>query len=268
MIINIFKWFSWVTWIVIIIILFILFWLFFGGKEEYEFIGIKPLATSSMFSNIPTKSVYPDIDYKYTLDQNDLSHNSSDDSINEYDKEENLYVSEYTNIPKTNKGEDIVAEVLEEILQSKIKRNIRPNFLKNPESNANLELDCYNEEYAIAVEYNGIQHYKFPSVFHKTEQEFMNQVYRDRLKVKLCDEANVYLIPVPYWVDVYENHESHIKDKDSKYKYTPVSREIRYKRIYKYLYEKISEYFEIIFPQQENDKSKSNSDREFEYNFE
>ncbi len=258
MIINIFKWFSWITWIIIIIALFVLFWLFFGGKEEYEFIGIKPLATSSMFENIPTKNVY--YSDKENIDFSNFE--------NDYELEENPYVSEYANIPKTNKGEDIVAEVLEEILQSKIKRNIRPNFLKNPESNSNLELDCYNEEYAIAVEYNGSQHYKFPSVFNKTEQEFMNQVYRDRLKVKLCDEAGVYLISVPYWVDVYENHESHIKDKNSKYKYTPVSREIRYKRIYKYLYEKISEYFEIIFPQQENDQPKSNFNREFEYNFE
>ncbi len=244
--INIFKWFSWITWIIIIIILFVLFWLFFGGKEEYEFIGLKPLETSSIFENIPTRYVQEEYDSVQSQE----------------------YSPYYEDKPKTNKGEDIVAEVLEEILQSKIKRNIRPNFLKNPESNSNLELDCYNEEYAIAVEYNGIQHYKFPSVFHKTEQEFLNQVYRDRLKVKLCDEAGVYLISVPYWVDVYENHDSHIKDKDSKYKYTPVSREIRYKRIYKFLYEKISEYFEIIFPQEENDQSESDFDRELEYNFE
>lgn len=246
MMINIFKWFSWVTWIIIIVILFVLFWLFFGGKEEYEFVGLKPLETSSIFENIPTR--YVQQEYEPVQSQE--------------------YIPFYEDKPKTNKGEDIVAEVLEKILQSKIKRNIRPDFLKNPESNSNLELDCYNEEYAIAVEYNGIQHYKFPSVFHKTEQEFLNQVYRDRLKVKLCDEAGVYLISVPYWVDVYENHDSHIKDKDSKYKYTPVSREIRYKRIYKFLYEKISEYFEIIFPQDENDQPESDFDREFEYNFE
>ena len=76
--------------------------------------------------------------------------------------------------------------------------NIRPDFLKNPESGRNLELDCYHPELKIALEYSGKQHYVFPNVFHKTYNEFIEQIRRDQYKVTCCDNAGIYLITVPY----------------------------------------------------------------------
>lgn len=232
--INILRLFNWTTWLLIIFTIIFIFWLVYGGKEEYEFIGIEPLTSIRLAGNEP-------LPLKHSL---------------------------FTNPPvevevptfKGNKGEDIVAQAFEEIIEAEIQRNIRPDFLQNPESGKNMELDCYCEKYKIAVEYNGIQHYKYPSAFHKSEREFYNQVYRDRLKKKLCDKAGIYLISVPYWVDQFEDEEQHLNEKYDRYKINNIPRQVRYERIYDYLYDKISEYFQNIFQYNQNG-TESDSDR-------
>ena len=74
---------------------------------------------------------------------------------------------------------------------------IRPYWFKNEEGN-NLELDMYNDELKLAIEYNGIQHYKYCEFFHKSIEDFNKQVDNDKLKVKLCEVNKVDLIVVPY----------------------------------------------------------------------
>lgn len=84
-----------------------------------------------------------------------------------------------------------------------------PDWLRNPETGETLELDCYNDDLKIAVEYNGEQHYKWPNFTNQTYQQFINQVRRDTLKLDLCDKNGVYLIVVPYNVP-YENIPSYV----------------------------------------------------------
>jgi hypothetical protein len=231
MMFNILTLFSWTTWLLITIVIILIFWVFYGGRQEYEFVGVKPLSTKSLFENLGSNyNHYKDV------------------KVNTFKMMQNQNIMKTEDKSLSCKGEDLMAEILEKILNSKIKRNIRPSFLRNPETGKNLELDCYNEEYAIAVEYNGIQHYKYPSAFHKTEKEFTDQIYRDRLKKKLCDEAGVYLISVPYWVDIYGDEAEHF-NKNNKGKIF-VPREVRYKRLYDYLYGKIKDYFIQIFPEE------------------
>jgi hypothetical protein len=230
---NILTLFSWTTWLIICLVLFAIFWWFWGGKQTYEFVGVKPLQT-------------PEIKF---VEDNFTRDNSNMNSYS-YQRQE-FYSSKNQNIPKTSKGEDILAEVFEDIIEKKIERNLRPSFLRNPESGKSLELDCYVPEYKLAIEYNGIQHYKFPSAYHKTEKEFYDQLYRDRLKKKLCDEAGVYLIPVPYWVDMCVSDEND-PEKLICSKFVP--RDIRYQRIYDFLYDKIEEYFSLIFQSEEKDE--------------
>lgn len=103
---------------------------------------------------------------------------------------------EYKNA-RVSKGEKICKQVLEEIYGKKF-ITVRPNFLKNPETNRNLELDCYNHELKIAVEYNGVQHYVWPNFTGQTKEEFTKQLRRDKFKVEQCDKNGVYLITVPY----------------------------------------------------------------------
>lgn len=89
---------------------------------------------------------------------------------------------------------------------------VRPDWLRNPATGRHLELDCYNEELRLAVEYNGVQHYIFPNRFHLTEAEFVDQVARDEVKRSLCDQRGVYLIVVPYSVGVSQIP-SYIRDR-------------------------------------------------------
>jgi hypothetical protein len=107
------------------------------------------------------------------------------------------------NYPKGSKGEEICRQVLESIYNSPFPR-VRPDFLKNPETGHNLELDCYSDLHKIACEYNGEQHYVFPNKFHQNEHhqndinKFYAQIRRDQYKINACDANGVYLITVPY----------------------------------------------------------------------
>lgn len=99
------------------------------------------------------------------------------------------------------KGEALACRALKEITGCDVKCNIRPDFLRNPNTGKNLELDCYTPRNKTAVEYDGIQHYEYPNPFHRSKKEFNSQVTRDRIKEKLCEENNINLIRVPYTVD-------------------------------------------------------------------
>jgi hypothetical protein len=67
-------------------------------------------------------------------------------------------------------------------------------------SDSNLELDCFNEELRIGIEYNGRQHYEYVPRFHKTKDAFYTTKYRDDMKMRLCKKNGVRLIVVPYTV--------------------------------------------------------------------
>lgn len=112
---------------------------------------------------------------------------------------------------KTSPGEEIVRQALEEIFERPFPTK-RPAFLKNPETGFNLELDCFNEELGIAAEYQGSQHYEFPNNYHANYKQFTDQVYRDDVKKKLCEEAGVYLIRVPYNVP-FNQIKNYIKER-------------------------------------------------------
>lgn len=102
---------------------------------------------------------------------------------------------------KYSKGESECRRVLEEYFNKPFP-SCRPNMLRNPVTGNrhNLEIDCYNDELKLGVEYNGIQHYEYSSYFHKNKEAFMNQKYRDELKCRMCKDLGIRLITVPYSV--------------------------------------------------------------------
>ncbi len=103
-------------------------------------------------------------------------------------------------VPKGYKREQKVCEFLETVYHRGFPTS-HPDFLKNPKTGRNLEYDCYNDELGIAAEVNGEHHYIFPNTFHKTEDEFREQLWRDQYKRAQSDVHGKYLITVPYWVD-------------------------------------------------------------------
>jgi hypothetical protein len=72
-----------------------------------------------------------------------------------------------------------------------------------------LELDCFNGDLKIALEYNGIQHYQWPNYTGQSQAAFMAQTKRDELKRQRCRELGIYLIVVPYTV-TYDQLKSYI----------------------------------------------------------
>lgn len=87
--------------------------------------------------------------------------------------------------------------------------SIRPNFLKNPKTGKNLELDMYNPELRLAFEYQGVQHRKYTPFFHKTYTDFVDQIDRDTYKVKVCKAHGIDLIHIPDTVK-YDDLENYI----------------------------------------------------------
>ena len=121
----------------------------------------------------------------------DISHEES--KPNGYSK---INVSQNFN---KSKGELMCKAILEELFNKPF-ISIRPDWLKNPIGTHNLELDCYNKELGLAVEYSGIQHFEYTPRFHKNKECLKTQQYRDYIKKQACEKNGVTLIVVPYTV--------------------------------------------------------------------
>ena len=80
---------------------------------------------------------------------------------------------------KESKGESICRASMY-ILTGKVYKSIRPDWLKNPLTGKNLELDLYEEKDKVALEYNGSQHYSFEDLSVKNSQRWRD--YRRRLQ--------------------------------------------------------------------------------------
>lgn len=101
----------------------------------------------------------------------------------------------------------LTQQIAERVFNTKFQTNVRPSWMRNPVpandgKHHNLELDLYCDKLKIAIEYNGAQHYIFPSfMFPNTNEgraKFLAQRARDEAKLDLCDARGVYLITVPH----------------------------------------------------------------------
>lgn len=117
--------------------------------------------------------------------------------------------------PRVNKTEEMCRKIIEKIYNKKFP-SVRPDWLKSPKTKKNLELDCYNKDLKIALEYNGQQHYRFTPHFHKTKTKFFSQVHRDDWKRKKCLEKGIRLIEIPYWVTPMDLEQYIIKELQKK----------------------------------------------------
>lgn len=106
---------------------------------------------------------------------------------------------------KESKGEIECKRVLEKLFKRPFNKE-RPSFLSNPVTGGgnNLELDCFNSQIGLAVEYQGCQHYKYVPFFHKNKEAFQNQKYRDEMKRVKCKQNGITLIEVPYTIDIHK----------------------------------------------------------------
>lgn len=119
-----------------------------------------------------------------------------------------------------SRSEKLTREIFERIMSVEFP-TIRPDFLKNPKTGYNLELDGYNENLKLAFEYNGEQHYKFKKYFHDTEDAFKIQREHDEFKYKKCVELGITIISIPYTFNCYDPKklENFIKDELIKHEF-------------------------------------------------
>ena len=69
---------------------------------------------------------------------------------------------------------------------------IRPDWLKNPKTNSNLEIDGFNEELKLGFEHHGKQHYVENSFFKNN-----NTIENDKIKKVLLKKSGVRVIEIP-----------------------------------------------------------------------
>jgi hypothetical protein len=77
--------------------------------------------------------------------------------------------------------------------------NVRPDFMRNPLTGRNLELDGYNAELSLAFERNGAQHVNSKG---QDDETYLKQVRRDIIKHTLADIVRVHLITIPHSVAI------------------------------------------------------------------
>ena len=233
------TWFrKWKYWVIAIAIIFILLILFTAGRQEIKFTGIdtetfdkEPLKTSKDIMGDRREELNQlNLSNRYDFIKSTKNKNNKiEENIIESDNEsvediedlippvdgkfiyESLTIDQTPKLPSgiepnfdtsgknDSKGEISSRKILESIYNKPFAKK-RPNWLANPETGYNLELDCFNEELRIALEYQGIQHHVFPNKFMATVDDFIKQVRRDKFKRKRCDEEGIYLITVPYSV--------------------------------------------------------------------
>jgi hypothetical protein len=96
--------------------------------------------------------------------------------------------------------EKLCIETLESIFKQSFVK-IRPSWLLGVHHTP-LELDCYNKDLKLAVEYNGPFHYE--PRFYPSRKQYEDRIVNDKIKVSRCAKAKINLIVIPYTVTKHE----------------------------------------------------------------
>lgn len=95
--------------------------------------------------------------------------------------------------------EQFCRKIFEKIFKRKFP-TIRPTWLINSKG-AHMHLDGFCEQLNLAFEYNGSQHYKDHSFFHRKKgQTLAKRIKDDRFKRRLCKKHGIILLIIPYTI--------------------------------------------------------------------
>jgi hypothetical protein len=144
-------------------------------------------------------------------DDIDNKKNEQNELLNNLVKNDNLKLKSKSKKKRIPKKHETRCRIIMENLFKASFISVRPDFLKYDKTGKNLELDVFNSDLMIALEYDGIHHRKFTEFFHKSEQDFIEQQERDKFKEEKCKELGIVLIRVPDTVK-YEDLEDYIKE--------------------------------------------------------
>ncbi len=116
-----------------------------------------------------------------------------------YDDENHLKT-----LKNRSKGEKMTRLILESLFKVPF-ITVRPDFLSYKVKNkkkTKLEIDLYNENLGLGVEYQGEQHFIYTPYFHKTQDGFVKSTKRDQFKRKMCHSNGIYLVEIHDFVKV------------------------------------------------------------------
>lgn len=119
---------------------------------------------------------------------------------NHIEEIEDFYKCRNPFIRNASQGEKECRKALCDLYPGYNFKSCRPDFLRNPDTGFNLELDCYESTLRVACEYQGKQHYEYIPFFHKKVEDFEYMKENDFIKAEICKQIGVYLIRVPYTV--------------------------------------------------------------------
>lgn len=204
----------WYFWVIIVIVILIILWvitkfkkvdsdreskIYSWSSDEYEY--VKKPKFKPRIRKLPSRNVgsrydsLPDYDM---IDEALACHQPNNPEI-DLTPEIPSFILDTPSAPKKQSiGEKECKRVIEEIYGVPFETQLRPDWLINPVTGRRMELDLYNDDLKLAVEYNGRQHYVYTPFFHSSIEKFKDQVKRDHSKIDICDERGIYVITVPY----------------------------------------------------------------------
>ena len=99
---------------------------------------------------------------------------------------------------KITRYERSVKNLLSEILPGYVFEKVRPDFLKNPATGRNLELDLYCSELDLFVDVQGPEHRIFPNYIsrkgYQSYEDYLDLRLRDEFKLATCLDQGMKVI--------------------------------------------------------------------------
>lgn len=105
-------------------------------------------------------------------------------------------------ICRNSKGELLIKQILD-VSNIKYKQQYKFNDLKHKDF-LKFDFAVINIDNTVEylIEFNGEQHYKLKRKFHKSQENFITNQYRDSLKVSYCLEKNIPLYIIKFDDDI------------------------------------------------------------------
>ena len=93
--------------------------------------------------------------------------------------------------------EEKVRRICEQLFYPLKFPSVRPEFLINHKTGKRMEIDLYNSNLNLAIECQGLQHYKHIAFFHQNYKEWSEMKERDLLKAAILRKRKIRLLYVP-----------------------------------------------------------------------
>jgi len=99
---------------------------------------------------------------------------------------------------KMSKGQTILTSIVKKLLPGE-------TVINEHHIGDRLKLDVYCPKYKLALEFHGIQHFKYSPLFFESKEEFLEAQKRDEKKIELCKANGIALVVFRYNDNINED---------------------------------------------------------------